>query len=245
MLRVPPSKTLERALLSRRLSLPSKHWITVIRKTRLDRGRRAYSRCPETSARESATWRYNSAFGAARTSAHQLGSGASADSQSLGIQEAFFVKIEKQSSYFPSSIALRKKIISSSRIPFTRSTDHVDNNKHPKDTPLLAGHLGGLRRRDLHRACRRGHLPARPLVIHVARDHRRRTTPLVAAPLHRPAAWPRSAFCDRLLRQADRADDQWLRQGASPRAAEHRVRTLGDRDRPDHRQHDRRAEDLS
>src|SRR3954451_21248401 len=90
MLRVPPSKTLERALLSRRLSLPSKHWITVIRKTRLDRGRRAYSRCPETSARESATWRYNSAFGAARTSAHQLGSGASADSQSLGIQQAFF-----------------------------------------------------------------------------------------------------------------------------------------------------------
>src|SRR4051812_26629918 len=101
MLRVPPSKTLERALLSRRLSLPSKHWITVIRKTRLDRGRRAYSPCPETSARESATWRYNSAFGAARTSAHQLGSGASADSQSLGIQQAFFGQIEKQSSYFP------------------------------------------------------------------------------------------------------------------------------------------------
>src|SRR3954463_1799635 len=131
MLRVPPSKTLERALLSRRLSLPSKHWITVIRKTRLDRGRRAYSPCPETSARESTTWRYNSAFGAARTSAHQLGSGASAVSQSLGIPQALFGPAKKQFSYFPSSIAIWKKIISSSRTPFTRSTDHVDNNKHP------------------------------------------------------------------------------------------------------------------
>src|SRR4051812_18126947 len=187
MLRVPPSKTLERALLSRRLSLPSKHWITVIRKTRLDRGRRAYSPCPETSARESATWRYNSAFGAARTSAHQLGSGASADSQSLGIQQVFFGQIEKQSSYFRPSIAVWKKIISSSRTPLARSTDHVDNNEHSKDTPLVAGHLGGIRRRHLHRACRRGHLPARPLVIHVARDRRRRTTPLAAAPLRRPA----------------------------------------------------------
>src|SRR3954454_16644 len=146
MLRVPPSKTLERALLSRRLSLPSKHWITVIRKTRLDRGRRAYSRCPETSARESATWRYNSAFGAARTSAHQLGSGASADSESLGIQKVSFGRPEEQYSYFPPSIALGKKIISSRPTPFPGGQGPCENNKPPKDTPLLAGHLGGLRR---------------------------------------------------------------------------------------------------
>src|SRR4051794_26485680 len=146
MRRVSLSETLESALQSRGLSLPSKHWITVIRKTWLDRGRRAYSPCPETSARESATWRYHSAFGAARTSAHQLGSGASAVSQSLGIPQAIFGLTEKQSSYFPPSIALGKKIISSGRTPSTRSTDHVDNNKHPKDTPLLAGHLGGIRR---------------------------------------------------------------------------------------------------
>src|SRR4051812_24156962 len=164
MRRVSPSETLESALQSRRLSLPSKHWITVIRKTWLDRGRRTCSPCPETSARESATWRYDSAFGAARTSAHRLGSGASAVSQSLGISQALFGHTEKQFSYFPGCIALGKKIISSGRTRFTRSTDHVDNNKHPKDTPLLAGHLGGLRRRHLHRARRRGHFPARPLV---------------------------------------------------------------------------------
>src|SRR4051794_3865308 len=208
MRRVSLSETLESALLSRRLSLPSKHCITVIRRTWLDRGRRTCSPCPETSATESATWRYNSAFGAARTSAHQLGSGASAVSQSLGIQAVFFGHIEKQSSYFMPSIAIWKKIISSDRTLSTRSTDHVDNNKHCKDTPLLAGHLGGIRRRHLHRACRRGHLPARPLVIHVARDHRRRTTPLAASPLRRPVARPRAALCHRLFRQADRADHQ-------------------------------------
>src|SRR5256885_3396418 len=115
MRRVSLSETLESALQSRRLSLPSKHWVTVIRKTWLDRGRRTCSPCPETSARESATWRYHSAFGAAWTCAHQLGSGASADSQSLGIQQVFFGQTEKQSSYFQPSIALPKKIISSGR----------------------------------------------------------------------------------------------------------------------------------
>src|SRR5207237_351422 len=142
MRRVSLSETLESALQSRRLSLPSKHWVTVIRKTWLDRGRRACSPCPETSARESATWRYNSAFGAARTFAQQLGSGASADSQSLGIRQVHFGHTEKQSSYFLPSIAILEKIISSGRTPLTWSTDHVDNNKHLKDTPLLAGHLG-------------------------------------------------------------------------------------------------------
>src|SRR5262245_5418866 len=123
---------------------------------------------------------------------------ASAPLQNFGTEFDVYWVSKEQSSYFPPAIAPEKKIISSDPGALTRSTDHVDNNKHAKDTPLLARHLGGVRCRHLHPVGRRGHLPARSLVIHVARDHRRRTTPVAAAPLRRSAARPRAALCHRL-----------------------------------------------
>src|SRR5262249_49118066 len=147
---------------------------------------------------------YDQASVITRTTAHLAGSAASALSQSFGTHSADIGRIEKQSSYFSTAIALLEKIISSAPQGSTRSTDHVDNNKHAEGPSLFARHLGGPRRGHLHRSRRRGHFSARPLVIHVARDHRRRTTPVAAAPLHRPAARPRAAFCHWLLGQADR-----------------------------------------
>src|SRR5436190_17691809 len=233
------------APLSRRLSPPSKHRIIVVYKTWLDTRLAHAPAVPrETSARKNASWLYNSAPLAVRKPAHQTGSAASALSQSFGTHPAKIGAIGEQSSYFSPSLALGEKIISSGPEAPTRSTDHVDNNKHPAAAAFLARHLGGLRRGDLHRSRRRGHLPARPLVIHVARDHRRGSTAAAATSIHRAPAWSRAALRHRLLRQADRADHQRLWQGASPRAAEHRICAVGDRDWPDHRQYHRRAEAL-
>src|SRR5437764_13782603 len=126
----------------------------------------------------------------------------------LGMKTAYFRRQKEQFSYFRPLIAPEKKIISLGPIGFTRSTDHVDNNKLAEGAPLLprlafTGYLGGHRRGAVHSSRRRGHLPARSLVIHVARDHRRRATTVASAPLRRAATRSRAAVCHRLFRQAD------------------------------------------
>src|SRR6185369_8468048 len=176
----PPEK-LESSLPSRRLSPASEPASACCAIPGSTQGWRACARSLATSAGTNAPWLYDQAFVMAGPPAHLSGSPASAGSQQLGTHSAATGIIREQSSYFPADIALSKKIISSSRTPFIWSTDHVDNNKHAEVPPLLARHLGGDRRRDLHRSRRRGHFSARPLVIHVARDHRRRTTPVAAA----------------------------------------------------------------
>src|SRR5262249_16282551 len=146
----------------------------------------------------------------------------------LGMKLAIQPHYAEQSSYFFTDIALLEKIISSGLEGSTRSTDHDDlfwRSRQPgADLPLLARHLRGPGRGDLHRSRRRGPLPARPLVTcDVDRHYGRRTAAVAAAPLHRSSARARAAVRDRLLRQADRAVDQQLRQGQSSGVAEYRI----------------------
>src|SRR6267154_4129710 len=80
-------------------------------------------------------------------------------------------------SYFFHNIAAGKKIISLGPTSSSRSTDHEDfldlTSRHGARPgtraalfigPAFAGLLGGRGRGDLHRARRRGHLPARSVV---------------------------------------------------------------------------------
>src|SRR6188472_2113728 len=183
---------------SRRLSFPSKNVSAPCATPGATQGWRARAPSRETSVGKNEAWLNDQASVIASTPAQISGIPAFAGCQGFGTHPATIGNTGKQFSYFPSTIAIWKKIISSRRTPLTRSTDHVDNNKHPEDGARVARHLGGLRRRHLHRACHCGHLPARSLVIHVTRDHRRRTTPLAAPALHRFAARARAALCHRL-----------------------------------------------
>src|SRR4051812_14343353 len=192
---VSPSEKLGRAPPSRRMSPPSKPAFSSSARLGTAQGWRVRPPRRGTSARKNAPWLFNSASAIKRKSAHLTGSSASAVHRSFGTYPTSIGHSEEQSSYFPPSIALAEKIISSGPEAANRSTDHVDNNKHPAAAAFLTRHMGGHRRRHLHRSRGRRDLPARPLVIHVTRDHRRRTTPVAAAPLHRPAARPRAALC--------------------------------------------------
>src|ERR1051325_3983829 len=76
-------------------------------------GRHLRPPCPESTARKTAPWTYNSAIRLAATSAHLMGSPASAASPDFGTYPTAIAHIGEQSSYFLFSIALVGKIISS------------------------------------------------------------------------------------------------------------------------------------
>src|SRR5262249_54363585 len=145
------SENLESSPPSSRPSPPSAHASACCVKSGATRGWRAHAPFPGTSAGKNAPWPFNQASVIAGIPAQFPGSWDSAVSQSFGTQPADISIIREQSSYFSTSIALLEKIISSGAEGSTRSTDHVDNNKHPEVSPSLARHLGGYRCGHLHR----------------------------------------------------------------------------------------------